>query len=70
MDELNEWVGIAKAAGWTLLGGKLRSWLHDKLMYIQNDDTQNDYPLCRLKLVIVTLEHLNQSTNQNSLKSP
>ena len=36
----------------------------DKLMYIPNDDTQN-YPFCRLKLV---LKHLNtqliETTNQ------
>ena len=28
----------------------------DKLMYIPNDDTQN-YPFCRLKLVVETFEH-------------
>ena len=38
----------------------------DKLMYISNDNTQN-YPFCRVKLVVETLE---QSTNHNSLKSP
>ena len=35
----------------------------DKLMYISNDDTQN-YPFCKFKLVIETLEHLTKSTNQ------
>ena len=29
----------------------------DKLIYIPNDDTQN-YPFCRLKLVIETFDHL------------
>ena len=42
----------------------------DKLMYISNDDTQN-YPFCKLRLVIDTFRHLlNQQTNQNSMKSP
>ena len=42
----------------------------DKSMYLPNDDTQN-YPFCRLELVIETLEtQLNESTNHNSLKSP
>ena len=38
----------------------------NKLMYNPNDDTQN-YPFCRLKLVVKTYEH---STNQNSLILP
>ena len=29
----------------------------NKLMYIPNEDSQN-YPLCRLKLVVETFEHL------------
>ena len=39
-------------------------------MYTPNDDTQN-YPFCRLKLVVETLntQH-NKPTNQNSLKVP
>ena len=42
----------------------------DKLMYIPNDDSQN-YPICKLKLVVETLNtELNKSTNQKSLKSP
>ena len=44
----------------------------DKLMYIPNDDTQN-YPLCRLQLVIEKFGHssqLNEPTNQNSIKVP
>ena len=36
----------------------------DKLMYLQND-SQN-YPFCRLRLDT----HLNEPTNQNSLKVP
>ena len=36
-----------------------------RLMYITNDDTQN-YPFCRLKLVVEMLKH--SKTNQNSLK--
>ena len=31
----------------------------DKLMYIQNDDTQN-YPFRRIKLVVETLNLINQ----------
>ena len=38
-------------------------------MYILNDNTQN-YPFCRLKLVVETFEQLNELTNQNSLKFP
>ena len=38
----------------------------DKLTYIPNDATQN-YPFCRLELVVETFE---KPTNQNSLKSP
>ena len=43
----------------------------DKLMHIPNDDTQN-YPVCRLQLVVETFEHstywTNQPINQNSMK--
>ena len=35
----------------------------DRLMYIPNDETQN-YPFCRLQLVVA----LNEPTNQNSMK--
>ena len=42
----------------------------DKFMYIPNDDTQN-YPICRLKLVVETLDtQLNEPTNQNTIKVP
>ena len=41
----------------------------DKLMYIQNDDTQN-YPFCRLQLVADTFVHLTLWYNQNSIKVP
>ena len=42
----------------------------DKLMYITNDDTQN-YPFCRLYSVTKYLDtQLNESNNQNSIKSP
>ena len=37
----------------------------DKLMYIHNDDTQN-YPFCRLELVVST----NEQTNHNLIKVP
>ena len=38
-------------------------------MHIPNDDTQN-YPLCKLKLVVETCEHWNfEKSNQNSLES-
>ena len=40
----------------------------DKLMYIPNDDT-NNYPFCRLKLVVETFEYTTESTNQKSPKS-
>ena len=33
----------------------------DKLMYIPTDDTQN-YPFCRLELVVETFEHSNQNS--------
>ncbi len=36
----------------------------DKLMYIPNDETQN-YPFCRLKLV---LKHLNTQLIETTLK--
>ena len=42
--------------------------MDDKNKYISNDDTQN-YPSCRLKLVVEMFE-LNESSNQNSRKSP
>ena len=42
----------------------------DKLMYIPNDDTQND-PFFRLQFVIKTLNtQLNELTNQHSPKVP
>ena len=42
----------------------------DKLMYIANDDTQN-YPLCRLQLVVETFGHSDKEpTNQNLIKVP
>ena len=41
-----------------------------QLMYIPNNNTQND-PFCRLQLVIVSFEpQLNEPTNQNSIKVP
>ena len=42
----------------------------NKSMYIPNDDTQN-YPFCKLQLVVETFKHsnLNKSTIQNSQKS-
>ena len=43
--------------------------MDDKLMYIPNDDKQN-YPFCRLQLVVGTFKHLNKLTNQNSIKVP
>ena len=43
----------------------------DKFMYIPNDDTQN-YPFCRLQLVIKILKdtQLKKWTNHNSIKFP
>ena len=43
----------------------------DKVMYIQNDDTQN-YPFCRLQLVADTFVHLTfyYNQNQNSINVP
>ena len=42
----------------------------DKLMYIANDDTQN-YPFCRLQLVVETFGHSDKLTNQSKFnKSP
>ena len=38
-------------------------------MYIPNDDTQN-YPFCRLKIVVGLDTQLNKPTNQNSTKYP
>ena len=39
-------------------------------MYISNNETQN-YPFCRLKLVVVPFEHsINKPTNQYSVKVP
>ena len=40
--------------------------MHDKLMYIPNDDAQN-YAFCRLQLLVEKFEH---STNQNSIIDP
>ena len=37
--------------------------MSDKLMKIPNDDTQN-YPFCRLKLVIKSFEHATIWTSQ------
>ena len=34
----------------------------DKLMYFPNNDTQN-YPFCRLQLVVETFGQLNEPTN-------
>ena len=39
----------------------------DKLMYIPNDKTQN-YPYCRLHLVVQTIWKINEPTTQNSMK--
>ena len=41
----------------------------DKLMYITNDDTQN-YPFCRLQLVVGTFGHstIRNNKNQNLTK--
>ena len=36
----------------------------NRLMYIPNADTQN-YPYCRLKLVVKTFEHPTKRTNQS-----
>ena len=41
----------------------------DKLMYIPNDYTQN-FPFCRLQLVVETFKTLNKPTNQNAMKVP
>ena len=42
----------------------------DKFMYIPNNDKQN-YPFCRLKLVVETLyNQLNEPNNQNQIKIP
>ena len=39
-------------------------------MYIPSDDTQN-YPFCRLKLLVETFNtEMNESANQKLLKSP
>ena len=39
-------------------------------MYIPNDVTQ-EYPICRLQLVVVTLDtQLDKPTNQNLIKVP
>ena len=40
----------------------------DELVYIPNDDTQNN-PIQRFKLVVGTFE-LNKPTNQNPVKVP
>ena len=36
----------------------------DKLMYIQNDDTQN-YPFCRLQFIVEPFERSNLWTRQS-----
>ena len=36
----------------------------DKFMYIPNDETQN-YPFCRLQLVVKTFGHSTKWTNQS-----
>ena len=43
--------------------------MFDKLLYISNDDTQQ-YPFCRLKLVVETMTHskVDKPKNQNSVK--
>ena len=43
----------------------------DKILYIPNDDTQNE-PVFRLQLVFETClpTELNEPTNQNQLKNP
>ena len=38
----------------------------NKLMYIPNDDTQNNH-FCRLQLMVETFEHLTKWTNQSNL---
>ena len=37
----------------------------DKLMYIPHDGTQN-FPFCRLKLMVKTIEHSTLLTNQSN----
>ena len=39
----------------------------DKFMYIPNDDTQN-YPFCKIQLMVETFGQLNEPTNQCSNK--
>ena len=52
-----------------LQGSKGIVLMADKLMYIQNDDTQT-YHFCKLQFVIKHLNtQLNETTNQNSLLS-
>ena len=46
-------MGIAKSLKPRILKDKKMA---DKLMYIPNNDTQN-YPYCRLKLVVETIGH-------------
>ena len=41
----------------------------DKLMYIPNEETQN-YPFCRLKLVIKMFRHSTKWTNKKLIKVP
>ena len=38
------------------IGIKRDKTIADKFMYIPNDDTQN-YPFCRLQIVVETFEH-------------
>ena len=49
----------------------IRQWLKNWCtMYIPNDDTQN-YPFCRLHLVVETLGHSTKLTNQSNFnKNP
>ena len=41
----------------------------DKLKYIHNDDTQN-YPLCRLNIVVETFEHITWIKQSKFTKVP
>ena len=60
---------LVKTCGYIKGSKGIRQW-QNKLMYIPIDN-KHDYPFCRLKLVVVTFEYsFNESTNQNSLKSP
>ena len=37
-----------------------------KLMYVSDDDTQN-YPFCKLQLVVQTVEHSTKWSNQSKV---